>query len=131
MPQFALGVETSLLRGFADELDRVDAAAVMQNLEMQVGAGRSACLAHQGHNLTLLDFVTDGNEILGVVGIARRVTAAMIYFDHNAVAVAIRRPGHDAVSHRNDLGTHLAGKINAGVVSRFTGEGVRALAEVG
>ena len=47
--------------------------------------------AHQGHGLAFLHLIADGDEVLGVVRIARGVAVAVIDFNHQAVAIAVRR----------------------------------------
>ena len=52
-----------LLRGFANEIHRINPAAVMQHLEMQIRASSAPGFAHQSNNLTFLDLISDGNKV--------------------------------------------------------------------
>src|SRR5690606_20179689 len=70
----------------ADEIDRIDLAALVQHLEMQVRAGRAAGVAHERHGLAFLHLVADLHEVLGVVRIAGGVAVPVIDLDHLAVA---------------------------------------------
>ncbi len=56
-------IEIGLFRGIADEIDRIHAGAVTQDLEVQVRAGRTTGFAHEGHCLAFFHFVADDNEI--------------------------------------------------------------------
>ena len=102
----------------------------MQHFEVQVRASRATRLAHQCNDLPFLHLVSDGNAVFRIMRVARRVTVAMVDFDHDAVAVAITRPGHYAVRNRDDLVTTLAGEIDAGMVRRLAREWVSSLAEI-
>ena len=52
-------------------------------------------------SLALLNLVADCDQVLGVVRVARGVAIAVIDLDHDAVAVAISRPGNDAIGNRD------------------------------
>ena len=77
-------LDGGLVRALAYELDRVDAMAAMQHLEVQIWPGCPARVAHQGHSLAFPDLFTDRHEIFRVVGITGCITIAM--------AVIRRRP---------------------------------------
>ena len=83
-------LDGGLVRALAYELDRVDAMAAMQHLEVQIWPGCPARVAHQGHSLAFPDFFTDRHEIFRVVGITSCITIAMVDLDQLTEAVARR-----------------------------------------
>ena len=120
----------SLFRGIADEIDRINTCPVAQHFKVQVRAGRATGFAHQGDCLTFFHLVTDFDEIFQIMRVARRITIAMVDLDHDAVAVAITRPGDNAVSNDRYLGALLTRKIDTGVVGQLARERVCTLAEI-
>ena len=53
-----------LLRGRANELDRVHPAAILEHFEVEIRARRAARFTHQGNDLPFPDLVANGHEVL-------------------------------------------------------------------
>ena len=120
-----------LLGGFADEIDRIDAAAVFEHFEVQVRPCRAAGFTHVGNGLSFLDLVADNDQVFRVMRVTGRIPVTVVNLDHDAVAVAISRPGYDTVSDCSDRITVFAREIDTRVIRRFAGEWIRTLAKVG
>ena len=51
------------------ERDGIDALTILENFKVQVRSGRTARIAHQGNHLTLLDLISDFDEVFLIVRI--------------------------------------------------------------
>ena len=110
----------------ADVAEGVDHAAPVTDLEVDVRAGGAAAAAHEGDGLALLHAVADAHQVAQVVGVAGDVAVAVVDLDHEAVAVALARPGDDPARHRHHRRAQPAGEIHPAVVLAPAGEGVGA-----
>ena len=79
---------------------------------MQVGACRAACGPHGANDLPFFHAIADGNRVVLVVGIARRVTAAMIDFHKVAVSITVAGPGDDTGRDSLDRGALTTREIS-------------------
>src|SRR3546814_12494776 len=91
---------TTLFRSvLAEELARVEHAAVLPDFEMHVGAGGAAGRAGLGDLLAAAHQVTDLHAQPRVVRVAGDVAVAVVDFDHLAVARAPAREADHAAGH--------------------------------
>ena len=77
-------------------------------------ARREASAAHVGNNLAAAYMLTDANDDLHRMAVARHDAIAMVNVDHVAIAAGIPAGRNDrTIGRGDDWRTHVVGNINA------------------
>ena len=72
--------------------------SVSQDFKMHVDAGATTAGAHQGDNFPFFNLLTDRNQVLAIMSVARGISIAMTDFHKVAIAVALSGPDHNSRS---------------------------------
>src|SRR3712207_5652306 len=95
-----------------------------------MGTGGAAARTHQRNRLTARDGLTDRDQVLLVMAIARHEAVAMAPFDRSAIPGAIAGIRDDARGHRHDFASIGSSEIHTFMEGLVARERVLTLAEV-
>jgi hypothetical protein len=108
---------------------RVDLPSVLENLKVNVRSGRTTTTAHPTDDLAFPDHVSCRYCQLLVMTIAGHVTTTMVDLDHFSIAIPVAGKDHNARGNRHNIGSLIAGEIDACMPCYPTGYRIDAAAE--